>query len=99
MVYLKKDNCWPTTILCTVVDIDSSYNDQAFHTTLLLLLDRRLIMKAKPTAIVKYNPMFVKDIERLPNTGASRLIRFLISNWSNGLIIFEKKFIKRKKKY
>jgi len=41
--------------------------------------------------------MFVKDIERLPNTGASRLIRFLISNWSNGLIIFEKKFIKRKK--
>ena len=54
-------------------------------------------MKTKPPAIVKYNPMFVKDIERLPNTGASRLIRFLISNWSNGLIIFEKKFIKRKK--
>ena len=54
-------------------------------------------MKTKPPAIVKYNPMFVKDNERLPNTGASRLIRFLISNWSNGLIIFEKKFIKRKK--
>ena len=51
-------------------------------------------MKTKPPAIVKYNPMFVKDIERLPNTGASRLIRFLISNWSNGLIIFEKKLIK-----
>jgi len=42
--------------------------------------------------------MFVKDIDRLPRTGASRLIRFLISNWSNGLIIFEKLFIKRKKK-
>jgi len=55
-------------------------------------------MKTKPPAIVKYNPMFVKDNERLPNTGASRLIRFLISNWSNGLIIFEKKFMKIKKK-
>ena len=54
-------------------------------------------MKTKPPAIVKYNPMFVKDNERLPNTGASRLIRFLISNWSNGLIIFEKKFMKKKK--
>ena len=55
-------------------------------------------MKTKKPAIVKYNPMFVKEIERFPNTGASRLIRFLISNWSNGLIIFEKIFIKRKKK-
>jgi hypothetical protein len=88
---------WPTTILCTVAYIDSWYTDQAFDTTLLLLLDKRLIMKTKLPAILKYNPMFVKDIERLPNTGASRLIRFLISNWSNGLIIFEKKFIKRKK--
>jgi len=55
-------------------------------------------MNTKYPAIVKYSPMFVKEIERLPSTGASRLIRFLISNWSNGLIIFEKKFIKNKKK-
>jgi len=87
----------PTTILCTVAYIDSWYTDQAFDTTLLLLFDTRLIMNTKYPAIVKYSPMFVKEIERLPSTGASRLIRFLISNWSNGLIMFEKKFIKRKK--
>jgi len=65
--------------------------------TLLLLLDKRLIMKTKDPAIPRYKPMFVRDRDRLPRTGASRLIRFLISNWSNGLIIFEKLFIKRKK--
>lgn len=85
---------WLTTILCTVAYIDSWYTDQTFDVTLLLLLDTRLILNTKYPAIVKYKPMFVKERERSPSTGASKLIKFLISNWSNGLIIFEKKFIK-----
>lgn len=31
--------------------------------------------------------MFVIDSDKLPNKGASMLRRFLISNWSKGLII------------
>lgn len=37
--------------------------------------------------MLKYNPMFVIDICILPKTGASKLNKFLISNWSNGLEI------------
>ena len=32
--------------------------------------------------------MLVNDICRLPNTGASKLSKFLISNWSRGLVMF-----------
>lgn len=32
-----------------------------------------------------YNAIFVKDIELLNKIGASKLIYFLISNWSRGL--------------
>lgn len=31
--------------------------------------------------------MFVIDNDKLPNKGASMLRRFLISNWSRGLVI------------
>lgn len=37
--------------------------------------------------------MLVIDNDMLPNTGACILKRFLISNWSNGLITLKKKFI------
>lgn len=39
--------------------------------------------------MVKYKPIFVSDKDRLPSMGASKLKRFLISNWSNGLITFK----------
>jgi len=35
--------------------------------------------------MLRYNTMFVIDICILPKIGASRLSKFLISNWSNGL--------------
>lgn len=41
--------------------------------------------------IVKYNPIFVNDMWILPNIGASKLKKFLISNWSNGLDISKSK--------
>ncbi len=44
-------------------------------------------VKAIKTPIVKYNPIFVKDICKLANIGASKLNKFLISNWSKGLEI------------
>ncbi len=49
-------------------------------------------VKAIKTPIVKYNPIFVKDICKLANIGASKLNKFLISNWSNGLQISVYKF-------
>ena len=45
-----------------------------------MFVERIPITKTKYPPIVKYNPIFVKDRERLPNIGASKLIRFLISN-------------------
>lgn len=53
-----------------------------------------LSTNTKYPAIVKYKPMFVRDNDRLPNIGASMLNKFLISNWSSGLIMFVKLFIK-----
>lgn len=50
----------------------------------------RFNTNAKYPPIVKYNPMFVKDIDVLPKMGAFKLIKSLISNWSNGLVIAEK---------
>lgn len=46
-----------------------------------------LIAKAKRLAIVMYNPILVIDKFILPSNGVSILKRFLISNWSRGLII------------
>ncbi len=37
--------------------------------------------------MVKYKPMLVNDICKLPSIGASILKKFLISNWSRGLVI------------
>ena len=42
--------------------------------------------------------MFVRDKDKLPKIGASRLNKFLISNWSNGLAVFTKNFITKKKR-
>lgn len=50
----------------------------------------RLNTNAKYPPMVKYNPMFVKDTDALPKMGAFKLIKSLISNWSNGLVIAEK---------
>jgi hypothetical protein len=77
----------PTTIPCTVAYIDSPGKDHPFEITLDALLDSKNIIKTRNPPIVKYNPILVKEIEKLPNTGAFRDIRFLISNWSNGLKI------------
>jgi hypothetical protein len=60
--------------------MDSWYTDQAFETTLLSLLDTALRRNIRYPAIVKYNPMFVTERDKLPKIGASRLIKFLISN-------------------
>lgn len=57
---------------------------------LLLLLDIRFNIKTKYPPIAKYRPIFVNDKDKLPSIGASRLMRFLISNWSNGLKRCEK---------
>lgn len=81
---------WLITILCTVAYIVSWDIDQAFETTLLLLVERRFNTKTKYPPIVRYNPMFVKDKDKLPKIGASILNKFLISNWSSGLVILKK---------
>jgi hypothetical protein len=49
--------------------------------------------KTKYPPKVKYKPMFVKDRDMFPNKGAFKLIKSLISNWSNGLIMFNNVFI------
>ena len=59
---------------------------QEFDIILLLLVDIRFKIKTKYPAIVRYSPIFVNDRDKLPNIGASILNRFLISNWSNGLV-------------
>ena len=74
-------------MLCTVAYTDSWHIDQEFDIILLLLVDIIFSIKTKYPPIVKYKPMFVKDKDRLPNMGASKLSKFLISNWSNGLAI------------
>jgi len=43
--------------------------------------------------IVRYKPILVKDMCKLPNIGASKLNKFLISNWSRGLIISVKRLL------
>jgi hypothetical protein len=63
-----------------VAYIDSWLIDQAFETTLLLLVASKFRTNTKYPPIVKYSPMFVRDKDRLPNIGASKLNRFLISN-------------------
>lgn len=77
----------PTTIPCTVAYIDSPGKDHPFEITLDALLDSKNIIKTRNPPIVKYNPIFVKEIEKFPNTGAFKDIKFLISNWSKGLKI------------
>ena len=44
------------------------------------------------TPIIKYNPMLVIDTDKLPNIGATKLIKLLTSNWSRGLNVFTNKF-------
>ena len=78
---------WPVTMLCTVAYIDSWYIDHALGIILFLLLEIRANIKIIYPPIIKYIPIFVKDIDKLPNMGASMLNKFLISNWSKGLNI------------
>jgi len=85
--YIKgKYNCpdfefiCPTTMLCTVAYTVSWLIDQAFETTLLLLVASKFRINTRYPPIVKYNPMFVNDKDRLPNIGASKLSKFLTSN-------------------
>lgn len=66
----------------------SWHTDQEFEIILSLFVARILDINTKYPAMVKYKPMFVRDRDKLPNIGASKLIRFLISNWSKGLNIF-----------
>jgi hypothetical protein len=73
-------------MLCTVAYTDSWHKLQEFEIILLLLVDIRFRTKTKYPPIVKYKPIFVSDKDKLPNIGASMLNRFLISNWSNGLV-------------
>jgi len=77
----------PTTIPCTVAYIDSPGKDHPFEITLDALLDKRNNINTKKPPIVKYKPIFVKEIDKLPKSGASKEIKFLISNWSSGLTI------------
>lgn len=44
-------------------------------------------VRTEKAPIVKYNPILVKDKCKLPKIGASKLNKFLISNWSKGLVI------------
>ena len=75
-------------MLCTVAYIVSWHTDQEFEIIFSLLVATILNINTRYPPIVKYNPIFVKDRDKLPNIGASRLIRFLISNWSKGLSMF-----------
>jgi len=52
-----------------------------------MLFAKILTEKAKKAAIVIYKPIFVIDKFILSKSGVSILKRFLISNWSRGLII------------
>ena len=70
----------PTTILCTVAYIDSWYADHALGITFPLLFEIRLRIKTIYPPSVKYNPIFVTDIDKSPRTGAFKLIKSLISN-------------------
>ena len=81
---------WLTTILCTVAYKDSWPIDQLFEITFEKLLAIIIKEKAKKALIVKYNPMLVREMCIFPKRGASKLIKFLISNWSKGLIINDK---------
>jgi hypothetical protein len=64
---------------------DSWLIDQLLLTNLLKLVASIFKNKTKKAAIVKYNPIFVKDRCKLPNIGAFKLNKSLISNWSSGL--------------
>jgi hypothetical protein len=52
-----------------------------------ILLAKTLTQKAKKAAIIIYSPMLVIDKFILSKSGVSILNKFLISNWSRGLII------------
>lgn len=77
---------WFTTMLCTVEYTDSWDIDQLFDTILFWLAEIRLSINKRLPLSVKYSPMLVIDSDKLAKIGASKLNRFLISNWSNGLI-------------
>lgn len=78
---------WLVTILCIVAYNDSWLIDQLLLTTLLKLVANIFNVNIKKKPKVKYNPMFVNDKCKLPNKGAFKLNKSLISNWSKGLWI------------
>ena len=71
---------WFTTILCTVAYIVSKAIDHEFDIILFQFVDIILTINTRQADIIKYRAIFVIDIDILPKIGASKLIRFLISN-------------------
>jgi len=58
-----------------------------------ILLAKTLTQKAKKAAIIIYSPMLVIDKFILSKSGVSILNKFLISNWSRGLIIVKSSIV------
>lgn len=84
---------WFTTILCIVAYMDSWLMDHLLLIILLLLVAKTFRDNIKKIPIVRYKPMLVKDICILAKIGASILSKFLISNWSKGLVVSVRKWL------
>lgn len=74
-------------MLRTVAYKVSLVNDHLLGVIFEALFAKTLTQKAKKAAIVIYNPILVIDKFMLSKSGVSMLNKFLISNWSRGLII------------
>jgi len=73
-------------MLKTVVYITSIDIDQLLGVTILLFVAKIYNINIIIVVIIKYKPMFVNDICILLNKSAFMLTKFLIVNWSNGLL-------------
>ena len=60
--------------------MDSWPIDQELDTIFPLFVATRLNTNTKYPPSVRYNPMLVKDKDKLPSIGAFKLIKSLISN-------------------
>lgn len=76
----------PITILYTVAYIVSNDKDQLFGVSLSLLLAKVKYPIINVTDIVKKSAMFVKEIDIFPNASMFKLSKFLMVNWSKGLL-------------
>lgn len=68
----------------------SLVKDHLLGVIINMLLAKILTEKAKKAAIVIYNPILVIDKFILSKSGVSILNKFLISNWSRGLLMLQK---------